>query len=265
VTPPFLRCPACGVINAGPVRECVACGTIIPGSAVEPNAMSDVPSEGVSGATENPELAGWRRVRGVAHIFIGSVAVAMGGIGAAKLGAGELRVDLAVTVVVAVVALTALAFGWKTLSPALRTTGGVRGLLTAGTGLVFIAGFAHVYFQALRWFGFPFVRYTDIYIQAGLPIWSAYLLIALAPAICEELVFRGYVSARLSELLSPNETLVVQAALFALLHLSPVIFPSHFLMGVVFGIVRRRSGSLYPSMLTHAAWNAYVVFSEAGM
>jgi membrane protease YdiL (CAAX protease family) len=252
------------VTNAGPTRECVACGTIIPSSAVQLNATTDAFSAEVSDSTEKAELAGWRRVRGVAHIFIGSVAVSLVGIGAGRLGVEQLHVDWALKVVVAVVASVTLSFGWKTLSPALRTTGGVRGLLTAAAGLVFIAGFARVYFPALRWLGFPFVRYTDIYVEAGLPIWSVYLLISLAPAVCEELVFRGYISARLSDLLSPNETLIVQAALFALLHLSPVIFPSHLLMGVVLGIIRRRSGSLYPSMLTHAAWNAYVVFSEVG-
>jgi uncharacterized protein len=262
VTPPLRRCHACGVLNVSPARECIACGTVIPANAAEPDApaMPNAPP-----LEERPETAGLRRVRGVVHIFVAFVAVLLIGIVAGKLGVGGVQVDIALTTVLAVVAFLALAFGWKTLSPALRTAGGARGMLAAGAGLVVIAALARVYFSAIRWFGFPFVRYTDIYVEAGIPIWSMYLLVSLAPAICEEIVFRGYITVRLSDLLSPTETIVVQAALFALVHLSPVIFPSHFLIGVVLGVVRRRSGSLYPSMLAHAAWNAYVVFSEVGV
>ena len=213
---------------------------------------------------ENPDVVGWRRVRGVARLFLGCLAVLLVGTVVTKLGVRELHVDLALTALVAVVACLALVFGWKTLAPTLRTTGGTRGLLAAIVGWLAIAGLAQVYFPVFRWLGFPFVRCTDIYVDAGFPTWSTYLFISLVPAICEEIVFRGYITARLSDLLSPIETIVVQAALFALIHLSPVVFPSHFVMGVVFGIVRRRAGSLYPSMFAHAAWNACVVFSEVG-
>ena len=37
---------------------------------------------------------------------------------------------------------------------------------------------------------------------------------------------------------------------------------SHFLMGLCFGYMRRRSRSIYPGMLLHACWNALVVLQE---
>jgi membrane protease YdiL (CAAX protease family) len=254
------------VINAGPVRECVACGTIIPAGTEQSSAASvhEAMSVGSPDLADHANQAGWRRLRGAAHLFVGCVLVLLAGIVAGRLGAQELQVDLALTTLFAVVACVALVLDWKNFSPVLFKSGGLKGLLAAVVGLVAIAGFARLYFPAVRWFGFPFVRYTDLYMEAGFPIWSAYLLVSLAPAVSEELVFRGYISQRLSELLSPSETIVVQAALFALAHLSPVIFPSHFFMGIVFGLVRRKSGSLYPGMFVHAAWNAYAVYSEVG-
>jgi membrane protease YdiL (CAAX protease family) len=186
----------------------------------------------------------------------------LSGIGAIKLGADELEVDLAITAVMAVLACLALSRGWRGLAPALRTVGSGSGYLIAIGGLLIIAGFARVYFPLVHWLGFPSVRYADIYLGAGFPIWSVYVLVSFAPAVCEEIVFRGYIMARLSDLFSPAETIVVQAILFALVHLSPMIFPSHFVYGVVLGIVRWRARSLYPGMAVHTAWNAYVVFCE---
>lgn len=59
-----------------------------------------------------------------------------------------------------------------------------------------------------------------------------------------------------------REAWLIPAALFSLLHLSPIVFPSHFVMGLVFGYVRLRTRSLYPGMLLHASRNALQVFAE---
>ena len=53
-----------------------------------------------------------------------------------------------------------------------------------------------------------------------------------------------------------------QAALFSVLHSSAVIFSSHFAMGLVFGWLRMRTGSLIASMILHAAWNAANILLE---
>ena len=42
------------------------------------------------------------------------------------------------------------------------------------------------------------------------------------------------------------------------------MFPSHFLMGLCFGYMRRRSRSIYPGMALHAMWNALVPVPGAG-
>jgi membrane protease YdiL (CAAX protease family) len=126
----------------------------------------------------------------------------------------------------------------------------------------FLVAFGAVYFPAIRWLGFPTANVSDPYVQAGWPAWVAYVYLALAPGICEELIFRGYVMERLDTFLTARETLIVQAALFSVLHLGVAIFPSHFVIGVVLGTVRRRSRSLYPGMAVHTAWNAILVYAE---
>jgi len=79
-----------------------------------------------------------------------------------------------------------------------------------------------------------------------------------APAIVEEVAFRGSVQGSLEQVFSRRD------ALFGLLHLLPLVFPSHVLMGLCFGFLRNRSKSLYPGMLVHGGWNAWVIYSEIG-
>ena len=78
----------------------------------------------------------------------------------------------------------------------------------------------------------------------------------------EELAFRGVIQSSLERVLNARDAWLIQAALFSVLHLYPLIFPSHFLMGLCFGYMRRRSRSIYPGMLLHACWNALVVLKE---
>lgn len=63
--------------------------------------------------------------------------------------------------------------------------------------------------------------------------------------------------------LRPTEALIVQAVLFSAAHLSPVILATHFAMGLAFGWLRRRTGSLLPSILLHGAWNAWVIWTAS--
>lgn len=94
----------------------------------------------------------------------------------------------------------------------------------------------------------------------GHPWWVGLLLIALLPAVAEELLFRGWAQAALagpSPSAVRNAAAVIgQAALFALAHLLPERMPSTFALGLVAGCLRLATGSLVPSMVCHAANNA---------
>jgi membrane protease YdiL (CAAX protease family) len=88
------------------------------------------------------------------------------------------------------------------------------------------------------------------------------LLVSVVPAIIEELAFRGVIQSSLEKVFDARDAWIIQAALFSVLHLLPINFPSHFLMGLCFGYARNRTRSLYPGMLMHASWNAFVVLRE---
>jgi membrane protease YdiL (CAAX protease family) len=111
-------------------------------------------------------------------------------------------------------------------------------------------------FYLLEHAGIPFERISDEMQRHDYASWQLLALYSLAPAVFEEIAFRGIIFDRLRRVLGEREGWLVQAALFSVLHLSPVIFPTHFAMGLIFGWLRMRTRSLIPGMILHAAWNA---------
>jgi len=95
------------------------------------------------------------------------------------------------------------------------------------------------------------------------PAWLVVLVLAVVPAVCEELVFRGWMlSALQGEQPSSGRRLtavVVQAALFGVVHLLPERLPTTFAMGLVLGWVALHTGSLLPGIICHAVHNAVPV------
>jgi membrane protease YdiL (CAAX protease family) len=91
----------------------------------------------------------------------------------------------------------------------------------------------------------------------GVPI--ALFVVALCPAVFEEIAFRGVVQGRLIALLGTRSGVIVAAMAFALAHGLGVVTPLHFLLGAYLGSLRLRSGSLIPGMLFHALYNGTLV------
>jgi len=91
----------------------------------------------------------------------------------------------------------------------------------------------------------------------------AFLLVAVLPPIFEELGFRGVVFSLLGRSLEPQETILLSAVAFGLLHLSVPTLVTHVPMGLYFGWLRQRSGSLYPSIFAHFLHNGLVVLAES--
>ncbi len=97
----------------------------------------------------------------------------------------------------------------------------------------------------------------------GTPWWLVVLVLAVIPAVCEELVFRGWMlSALQGQQPSTGRqfaAVVAQAALFAVVHLLPERLPTTFAMGLVLGWMAVHTGSLLPGVLCHAVHNAVPV------
>jgi hypothetical protein len=81
------------------------------------------------------------------------------------------------------------------------------------------------------------------------------LLIAIAPGIAEELVYRGLLQRGLLQRWSPAAAIVTSALLFALVHGEPAAMVFIVPIGLWFGLVAWRTGSIWPTILTHAGIN----------
>ena len=80
--------------------------------------------------------------------------------------------------------------------------------------------------------------------------------VGLAAPFCEEYFFRGvFQGGLLRSSGRPVLTVVVTAALFSAFHLDPVGFPARFELGVLFGLLCWRSGSIWPGVGAHSANN----------
>lgn len=95
------------------------------------------------------------------------------------------------------------------------------------------------------------------------------LFIAVMPGICEELFFRGYLQRRLLQRWSPGWAIVITSILFALMHITPHGIVATLPLGLWFGVVAWRSGSIVPGMVCHAfvngavnAWRVLVKFAD---
>ena len=80
--------------------------------------------------------------------------------------------------------------------------------------------------------------------------------VSLAAPVCEEFFFRGVVQRGLMSKLSPPVAIAVTAILFSGFHLDPVGFAARLELGVLFGLLAFRSGSLWPGIAAHAVNNA---------
>lgn len=102
------------------------------------------------------------------------------------------------------------------------------------------------------------------------PWWLAGTLIAVVPAVCEELLFRGWVLAGLAGRRTaadpPWTAIAVQAAAFALFHLLPERMPQTFVLGLACGGLVIATHSLLPAIVCHVAHNAMplVILALAG-
>ncbi|MBW6514497.1 MAG: ABC transporter permease subunit [Candidatus Syntrophosphaera sp.] len=91
------------------------------------------------------------------------------------------------------------------------------------------------------------------------PLWQMFLVIAVLPGICEEILFRGFM-VRFYEGKSLRLAVIASALLFAVFHLDPFRFVPVFLLGLLLGYLTLRSGSIINSMLSHTINNGLALF-----
>ncbi|CZE47219.1 type II CAAX endopeptidase family protein [Campylobacter geochelonis] len=93
------------------------------------------------------------------------------------------------------------------------------------------------------------------------PFWIGVLNIALMPAICEEILFRGAILSYQKQVMKSTLAIVaLNGFLFALFHLNIEQFFYTFFMGAVFAYMSLVSRSIYPAMITHFLSNLLTTF-----
>lgn len=90
-------------------------------------------------------------------------------------------------------------------------------------------------------------------------IFVSLLLVAVLPAITEELIFRGALLNGLSRNYSKKKGIVISAILFAIVHLNPWQFVPAFVLGIFLAWICLETQSIYLCMFIHFINNAISV------
>ncbi len=91
---------------------------------------------------------------------------------------------------------------------------------------------------------------------------TALAVFALAPAICEEFAFRGFILSGLEREHRTRSAILLSALMFGFLHVLLSLFQQLFnatLLGIVLGLLAVRSRSIVPGMIFHFINNALAV------
>ncbi|HEV3299403.1 MAG TPA: ABC transporter permease subunit/CPBP intramembrane protease [Planctomycetaceae bacterium] len=92
--------------------------------------------------------------------------------------------------------------------------------------------------------------------EQTLPLWFVLLAMAVAPGICEELAFRGFILSGFVRSARPAVAIGLSAIAFGVFHIIPQQVFNATLMGLILGLLAIRSGSLLPGVLFHIIYNS---------
>jgi uncharacterized protein len=92
-------------------------------------------------------------------------------------------------------------------------------------------------------------------------IWVGILRVVILAPVVEELIFRGVIFSSFQRIYPAFWVIFFSALLFALFHLNPWQLGPTFLLGLLLGYVRLKTGSLLAAMLTHALHNLMIFLS----
>jgi len=92
----------------------------------------------------------------------------------------------------------------------------------------------------------------------GLNLPLALLIVALSAAISEELLFRGFILSGFRRSMTVPAAIVAAGVLFGLMHFNEILAVT--ILGILFGWLLCRTGSIFPAIVAHASNNALGVF-----
>jgi sodium transport system permease protein len=96
----------------------------------------------------------------------------------------------------------------------------------------------------------------------SIPLLKVIAIMALLPAICEELAFRGFILSGFARNGRTTVAIIFSALLFGVMHMIPQQVFNAFLLGLVLALLALRSGSLLPGVVFHFVNNAMGVLTQ---
>ena len=188
-------------------------------------------------------------------------------VGASPESRGLLTMQLLVIQQIALIATPALMMGVM-LTTSVRKTFSLRwpgfGRLGCAALLPFALHPLTVELQmSLRWF-FPkpppgLAETMQLMSSDNQPLWLVLLAFAAAPAICEELAFRGFLLSGFKRSGKIGVAIAISSMAFGIIHMIPQQVFNAALLGVVLGAICVRARSIFPGMVFHFVYNALAV------
>jgi membrane protease YdiL (CAAX protease family) len=99
-------------------------------------------------------------------------------------------------------------------------------------------------------------RFSEDVVPKGMPQWQLLLYVAVLPAICEELAFRGILLSGLRRRMRPAALVIVVGVIFGFFHITLFRIAPTAALGMILTAIALMTGSIFPGMLLHAGNNA---------
>ncbi|MBW8015375.1 MAG: CPBP family intramembrane metalloprotease [Planctomycetes bacterium] len=149
---------------------------------------------------------------------------------------------------------------WPSLAVQLKRFGFFQKYAWYGLGiLIGMLLLNYMYSSFLMYLGPNLPSFNDLFSKMELGPFGKLFIICIVPGITEEIAFRGLIQHWLQIAIKPWRAIILASALFAAMHLSVLHAPYIFLLGLLLGWMKWKTGSLYPSMLVHILHNYVVI------
>lgn len=100
-------------------------------------------------------------------------------------------------------------------------------------------------------------------VDIDMDVASMFFVIALLPAFCEEMIFRGTIAQSLEGNKNKLASLAIVGGLFAIFHMNPAQTIHQFVLGAFLALLLYRSGSIWTTVIVHFFNNVFVIVLSA--
>jgi len=129
-------------------------------------------------------------------------------------------------------------------------------------GLVLFTGILNIFvYSLLPMSADQEAMFADMLEASAIPIFFG----CVAAPLLEEMLFRGVMLRSFLAQYSRKQAILWSSLIFGLAHLNAYQFVTAFVLGLVLGWLYERTHSLWPSIILHAAFNAFVTLNAGAI